>query len=121
MAYLVTCSGYNFFRILINNTLTPTHRIVADSFSALSFFLLSLYSNWSLPNIIICCGYLISSFGSIIYNEILIIKVWQLNKDTVAEINKRGKKEILESEDFLINYKKEEIKEDAKSEGTFDN
>ena len=121
MAYLVTCSGYNFFRILINNTLTPTHRIVADSFSALSFFLLSLYSNWSLPNIIICCGYLISSFGSIIYNEILIIKVWQLNKDTVAEINKRGKEEILESEDFLINYKKEEIKEYTNSEGTFDN
>ena len=49
------------------------------------------------------------------------MKLWQLNKDTVAEINKRGKKEILESEDFLINYKKEEIKEDAKSEGTFDN
>ena len=118
MAYLVTCSAYNFFRILINNTLTPTHRIVADSFSALSFFLLSLYSNCSLPNIIICCGYLISSFGSIIYNEMLIIKVWGLNKDTVEEINKRGKKEILESENFLINYNNEETNEDIHSEGT---
>lgn len=112
MAYLVTCSAYNFFRILINNTLTPTHRIVADSFSALAFFLLSLYYDFSFANIIICCGYLISSFGSIIYNEMIIIKVWELNKDTVSEIDKRGAKELRESEAFLSTFKKQELAEE---------
>lgn len=112
MAYLVTCSAYNFFRILINNTLTPTHRIVADSFSALAFFLFSLYDDFSFANIIICCGYLISSFGSIIYNEMIIIKVWELNKDTVSEIDKRGEKELKESEAFLSTFKKQELAEE---------
>ena len=42
----------------------------------------------------------------------IIIKVWELNKDTVSEIDKRGAKELRESEAFLSTFKKQELAEE---------
>lgn len=40
-------------------------------------------------------GYLISLFGSLVYNEIIILNCWKLDENTRMKINKRSKFELL--------------------------
>lgn len=93
IAYGFFCTGYNVFRILINNNSTPTHRIISDSISAMLFFLSTLTKDFSYEDILIGLGYFITFCGSVVYNEVIVFKFWKLNQDTANEINKRIKEE----------------------------
>lgn len=88
------CVGYSCFRLLINRDYTPTHRVNADTFASLCFFIISI-SNipWNPINLVLLIGFLIINLGNCIYNEIIIINFYGLNKDTQNQIHLRGNDE----------------------------
>lgn len=76
---------------------TPCHFIISESISQI----LSTIINHSLKDysiyakIVIYILFVITIFASLIYNEIIILNFWELNKNTQKHIEKRGNSEIL--------------------------
>ena len=106
IVYSFCSSGYHFFRIIINWNLSPTHRIMSDSFYAICFFYYYLCIEFSMMNLIISVSYLLSFCGSLVYHEVLIIKMCGVDRDTKKEIQNRAEKDINNCE-ILIEEEKE--------------
>ena len=101
--YSVSSFGYHFLRMSINSQLTPTHRIMSDAFYAIACFYYYLITDFSISNLIISFGYLLSFCGSLVYHEVLVINLCNINKDTKKLIEKRALIEERDSEN-LIDY-----------------
>ena len=106
IVYSFCSSGYHFFRIIINWNLSPTHRIMSDSFYGICFFYYYLCIEFSMTNLIISVSYLLSFCGSLVYHEVLIIKIYDIDRDTKKEIQNRAEKDINNCE-ILIEEEKE--------------
>ena len=76
---------------------SPTLLVVTDSISPMLFWMiLNLPNENKKINIIFnLLGYLISLFASLIYNEIIILNFFGLNKYTKKYINERQKEELI--------------------------
>lgn len=102
--FAIVCVGYTCFRIIINRKTTPTHRIVADTFYSFLLHIISIAqartSNKTLLYISLI-GYIIIVLGSLIYNEYIILKFWEFDRDTKKEIDMRAFEEIAESEEII--------------------
>ena len=99
--YSVSSFGYHFLRMSINSKLTPTHRIMSDSFYAIVCFFYYLIHDFSISNLIISFGYLLSFCGSLVYHEVIVINLFNINKDTKKSIQKRAIKEEKDSENLI--------------------
>jgi hypothetical protein len=109
---LIFCGGcfsaQNIFRILLNEKFSPTHRITIDLM--VSF----LYSIWKrILNVIpvyyypfLILGFLLMIFGILIYNEIIIIYLWDLHLNVKDIISLREKSELMISLNKEINSSK---------------
>ena len=105
IAYSFGSFGYHFFRITINDRMSPTHRIISDSLYAILSVYYYLFRNFSLNFFIISFGYLIAFYGSLVYHQVLIIRLFGADRDTKYVIEKRG---IKEEEDSLAFMKESE-------------
>ena len=98
---------YYYMRLVINYKFTPAHRSISDSLSAIFMFGLSFYFDVGNGKILSgLVGYIICVFGNLVYNEIVIIDIFNINRDTIDQINKRALLE--EKEDIIILEDKEE-------------
>lgn len=98
---------YHYMRLVINYKFSPAHRSGADYLSAIIMFIFSYYyeSNWVVFLGLI--GYFICLFGSLIYNEMIIIGVFNIDKDTIEQIQQRGLIEEAKDKEYLCDeYKK---------------
>ena len=59
-----------------------------------------------MTNLIISVSYLLSFCGSLVYHEVLIIKIYDIDRDTKKEIQNRAEKDINNCE-ILIEEEKE--------------
>ena len=82
-----------------------THRIISDSLYAILSVYYYLFRNFSLNFFIISFGYLIAFYGSLVYHQVLIIRLFGADRDTKKEKKKRG---IKEEEDSLAFMKESE-------------
>lgn len=95
--------------MLIKKYLTPTHRSVADTFNAFfvwasTFFYNQNWNNkWDSMNFLDIFGYLLIIIGCLIYNEIIILHIFNLDRDTKTEIIERA------SQDKQISFNIETI------------
>ena len=99
---------FHYTRIAINFKYTPSHKIVSDFLGLISssivlliFPLKSKQLNFNLSLALEINGYIICLIGSMIYNEIIIISVWNLDKDTAEGIKRRALYEEIEDADIL--------------------
>ena len=95
---------FHYARIAINFKYTPSHKIVSDCIGlVLSSILLLIFSfkSFNLSMVLEISGNIICLIGSIIYNEIIIISVWNLDKDTAEGIKIRALNEEIEDTDIL--------------------
>ena len=105
-----------YINIFINYKYTPAHKIVSNSFAFCFLFsgFLILIRNETLQIGLAVFGFAVCFIGSLIYNEIIVISVWDLDKDTIDEINYRAKIETNQLMDSLaetnleLNEEKEE-------------
>ena len=75
IAYSFASFGYHFCRLNINEKMSPTHRIISDSLYAILSVYYFLIGNFSFGDFIISFRYLISFCGSLVYHQILVVKV----------------------------------------------
>lgn len=84
--------GYYTLRIMINDKLSQTHRMIADTMiSVISCFeSMKKLGKVSVSKYFSIFGFILSLSGTLIFNEIFILPFWGLNQDTRNEIAKRG-------------------------------
>ena len=107
LPFSITCYGYNFFSKMINNKLSPTHRMISDTFATFIFFIIFLFStSFYYINYFIFAGYIIAVFGSIVYNEMIILSCCGLDRDTQSNISERSSSEVSENIQLMISLLK---------------
>ena len=113
---ILSQSLYHYMRIAINYRYTPSLKIIADSFSLVLSFIIVLFipfqyqlylKSYSIAGII---GYVICLIGGLIYNEIIIITVWNLEHDTAEGIKERALIEQVEDISILNSEREKTIK-----------
>ena len=103
--------------------LSPSHFITTDSIVTFSLNILFdiLLENYILvKNIWYYIFSLITIIGCLIYNEIIIIRVFGLEYNTRKEINKRQKQESEDEDNMISDNKKDESEEDFYYSHTYD-
>ena len=77
---------------------SPTLLIIAQIISPLAFFTLNTINNGiAMPDIVVCpIGYFIALFSSLVFNELIILNFFGLNKNTKKFVNERIKLELIE-------------------------
>lgn len=117
--YILTQTGYNFCRVMVNKEYSPTHRTIVDSFSCFSMFISNIFIYYGRnkaypPSVYIypgTTGYLFVIAGSLIYHEIILLYCCGLAYNTRIEIDKRGIKEddkIRKDEEIIRDFKNDE-------------
>lgn len=88
--FSIACIPYSNMRLILGRDFNPTDRIVADKVGNFYFFL--LYLNTTQPfsyYLISIIGFMMIIFGSIVYNETIVLKFCNLHRDTAKEIEAR--------------------------------
>ena len=100
--YLVGVFWFDTFKMKTTQSYTPTHRSIGDNLSGIIFWIMQLTINWfhsdsknPTPAIIVFQGisYLIMSIGIMLFLELIIVNVCEMNRNTVDNINIRVYKE----------------------------
>ena len=88
--FSLACIPYSNMRLLIGRDFNPTDRIVADKVGNFYFFLLYLIPGKPFVYYLISIiGFMMIIFGSIVYNETIVLKFCNLHRDTAKEIETR--------------------------------
>ena len=90
LLFSLGCIPYSNMRLIFGRDFNPTDRIVADKLGNFYFFL--YYLNTTQPSkyyIISIVGFAMIIIGSIIYNETIVLKFCNLDRDTTKEIETR--------------------------------
>ena len=104
---IVVQGAYHYMRLAINYKFSPAHRSTADYLSSIIMFIFSYYFERNWVVLLGLIGYFICLFGSLIYNEIIIIGVFNIDKDTIDQIQQRGLIEKVKDKEYLCDeYKK---------------
>ena len=91
MIYVLTSTGYNVFFHLVNKHFGPTHHVISDAFSSMVVMMITIISSktgiiWWLQIL----GHIFIVCGTLIYNEIVIIHAYGMDRNTTDEIIKRA-------------------------------
>ena len=125
--YLVGVFWFDTFKMKTTQSYTPTHRSIGDNLSGIIFWIMQLTINWfnsdskkTTPAIIVFQGisYLIMSLGIMLFLELIIVNVCEMNRNTVDSINRRVYKEN-EQMNYLEAFNSETL-EESKSDETFE-
>lgn len=101
-AVLLTMNGslYLISYFMTNFHYTPTHRCISDIFSSFVFWIPTFTPQ---DGFISLAGYLISLFGALVFNEIILINCWKFNKNTRKILNERSNFEIVnQTVEFIV-------------------
>ena len=112
LLYILATLGYNVFIDLINKTSGPTHRVVSDTLTSIISLILSfiLRGGSRYVFVILIIGDILIVLGSIIFNEIIIIYICNLEESTKEEIIKREREETtMHEEDNNLKLIKDNI------------
>ena len=118
--YFLSELGTNSLNILTNFYYSPTQRSLTDVLSSflwntyLSIFIPEKVKEFMLQVIGIVLGYPISFIGTLIYNELIVIHLCGMDKETKNEMLKRSKAEQidLDSKLFMDNISEDEDSEE---------
>ena len=92
--YILLCSGANIYKLQTNKMMTPMHRTISDS-AVMPIYIIIYYSNTNLNVLIITLIFsLFVLFMCLIYCEVIVIKICNLNKNTYYYIAERGIDEV---------------------------
>ena len=91
--FIISSAFYNLFIELIIKDLSPTHTAISESISSIFIFIF-IHFSFNILNII---GYIFILIASLIFNEIIILNFFSLDKYTKNSISLRG------DEDYKFN------------------
>lgn len=110
LLYILATLGYNVFIDLINKTSGPTHRVVSDTLTSIIRLILSFIVQQNKYVFLAIIGDILIVLGSIIFNEIIIIYICNLEESTKEEIIKREREETtMHEEDNNLKLIKDNI------------
>ena len=127
MVYLIGVFWFDTFKMKTNQSYTPTHRSIGDNLSGIIFWIMQLTIDWfhsdkktTTPALVVFQGisYLMMSIGIMIFLELVIVNLCEMNRNTVDSINKR-----VDKENKTMNYLEafdSEIFEESESNDTFE-
>lgn len=103
-AYIFSISFFNWSGLSITKNASSLHRSIIDNSRTLFVWIIDLAVGWEAFNFLQLIGFLFICFGTVVYNEVLVLPFWGFRQaviDSRAEMLKRktGKKE--ESADEL--------------------
>ena len=105
IVFLIFCAifqgAYTYMKIAINYKFSPSHKIISESFSYIFVFLYYYVFFHYIKAIVAMVGCLICFIGSLIYNEIIVLNIFNLDSDTEKEINERALSEEFEDREIL--------------------
>ena len=125
--YILGVFLFNTFKMKTNQSYTPTHRSIGDNLSGIIFWIMQLTIDWfhsdkktTTPALVVFQGisYLMMSIGIMIFLELVIVNLCEMNRNTVDSINKR-----VDKENKTMNYLEafdSEIFEESESNDTFE-
>ena len=125
--YLIGVFWFDTFKMKTNQSYTPTHRSIGDNLSGIIFWIMQLTIDWfhsdkktTTPALVVFQGisYLMMSIGIMIFLELVIVNLCEMNRNTVDSINKR-----VDKENKTMNYLEtfdSEIFEESESNDTFE-
>lgn len=94
---MISSSGYHIFILLISKHYTPVHKTICECVYTFILVLYSMIKDEQIDTLIIigyiCCFCLLVVFA-LIYNEIIILHCWELDKNTFSKISLRGDNEM---------------------------
>ena len=127
MVYLIGVFWFDTFKMKTNQSYIPTHRSIGDNLSGIIFWIMQLTIDWfhsdkktTTPALVVFQGisYLMMSIGIMIFLELVIVNLCEMNRNTVDSINKR-----VDKENKTMNYLEafdSEIFEESESNDTFE-
>jgi drug/metabolite transporter (DMT)-like permease len=98
---------FNFFGISLTKYVSASSRAVVDNSRTIiiwTFFLALGYEGWSVYSIIQLAGFVITVFGALVYNEIVVLPFFGFNLYTRDAIKERKLREqmIVENDDYSL-------------------
>ena len=126
MVYLIGVFWFDTFKMKTNQSYIPTHRSIGDNLSGIIFWIMQLTIDWfhsdkktTTPALVVFQGisYLMMSIGIMIFLELVIVNLCEMNRNTVDSINKR-----VDKENKTMNYLEafdSEIFEESESNDTY--
>lgn len=103
--FLIFCAifqgAYTYMVIAINYKFSPSHKLISESFSYIFVFLDYYVFSYDTKAIVAMIGCFICFIGSLIYNEIIVLTICNLDSDTEKEINERALSEEIEDIETL--------------------
>lgn len=86
--YIILSCGYNSFILFVIKAYGTTHRVIIDAFSSIIIMILS--SQKGINFMIQCIGELFILIGVLLYNEIILIRLCDLDEYTEKQIRGRA-------------------------------
>ena len=104
--FIISCFVGRVFSLKIAEKSRPSYNLISQALSYFTLFLINEKKNYSFYILIL---FLLISI--LIYCEVIVIKIFNLDKYTINEISKRGFKEVINdiSLDFIYNHDNEVI------------
>ena len=85
--FIISSAFYNLFIELIIKDLSPTYTAISESISSILIFIFLKFSF----NILNITGYIFILIAALIFNEVIILNFFNLDKYTKNSISIRGK------------------------------
>ena len=94
VVYIITSFGHNIFHIQTTVSLGPTHRIISDGIVSLISMTFALdKQEIDLSLIYRIVGHILFTVGLLMYNEIIIVHMCDLDEETNQCIHDRGRRD----------------------------
>lgn len=118
IGFIIVEGAYHYLRIAVIYKLTPTHKIVSSSLAYFAFFIFYFVKELKWENLFGMIGFCICIIGSLIYNEIIVFTLWDIDKDTKENITERALQEEKETMNVMKSFseEKDDFKEDLVDE-----
>ena len=118
IGFIIVEGAYHYLRIAVIYKLTPTHKIVSSSLAYFAFFIFYFVKELKWENLFGMIGFCICIIGSLIYNEIIVFSLWDIDKDTKENITERALQEEKETMNVMKSFseEKDDFKEDLVDE-----
>lgn len=126
----ISSMGIEYFACLTNLKLNPSYNVVFDLLTSLVFVVLDFFNSKEVLafNILNLIFYIICLFFGLIYNEVIILNKFEMNRDTTVCISRRGdeeyksvEEELRKSEIFSFNDKGDDKSDDDDDDNDNDN
>lgn len=94
IGYICSIAFFNFFGISVTKNASALARSTIDSIRNCTVWVVSIILGWEVLNLLSLlqlAGFIILTFGSLLFNEIIVLPIWGFNLNTKKAIAQREK------------------------------